>query len=121
MFKEDQDPKFEAIQENKMGIIAVEADLHEHLMEIRKILKHSKLQYITVAGIEYLVEVKNAEVAKVPKNWIKISGTKTVSRFHSPQIVKLLQEREQRKESLGIECDKAYSNILKFFFFCGMI
>lgn len=121
MFKEDQDPKFEAIQENKMGIIAVEADLHEHLMEIRKILKHSKLQYITVAGIEYLVEVKNADVAKVPKNWIKISGTKTVSRFHSPQIVKLLQEREQRKESLGIECDKAYSNILKFFFFCGMI
>ena len=58
--------------------------------------------------------MKNADVAKVPKNWIKVSGTKAVSRFHSPQIVKLLQEREQRKESLGIECDRAYNEFLRY-------
>ena len=63
---------------------------------------------------QYLIEVRNADVAKVPKNWIKVSGTKAVSRFHSPQIVKLIQEREQRKESLGIECDRAYSAFLRY-------
>jgi DNA mismatch repair protein MSH3 len=51
MFRED-DPKFEAIYEHKMAISAIEADLDEHLLEIRKMLKHSKLVYVTVAGIE---------------------------------------------------------------------
>jgi DNA mismatch repair protein MSH3 len=62
-----------------------------------------------------MIEVRNADVAKIPKNWIKVSGTKAVSRFHSPQIVKLIQEREQRKESLGIECDRAYTAFLRYF------
>lgn len=61
-----------------------------------------------------MIEVRNSEVAKVPKNWIKVSGTKAVSRFHSPQIVKLIQEREQQKESLGIECDRAYAAFLRY-------
>ena len=58
--------------------------------------------------------MRNADTAKVPKNWIKVSGTKAVSRFHSPQIVKFIQEREQQKESLGIECDRAYSGFLRY-------
>ena len=57
--------------------------------------------------------MRNANVANVPKNWIKVSGTKAVSRFHSPQVVKLIREREQRKESLGIECDRAYAAFLR--------
>ena len=61
-----------------------------------------------------MVEVRNADVARVPKNWVKMSGTKAVSRFHSPQITKLLQEREQQKESLGVECDRAYRNFLRY-------
>jgi DNA mismatch repair protein MSH3 len=51
MFRED-DPKFESIYEHKMSITAIEADLDEHLLEIRKMVKHSKLVYVTVAGIE---------------------------------------------------------------------
>jgi hypothetical protein len=54
MFKDDFS-KFGAIQENKMAIVAVEADLDDHLLEIRKMLKHSKLGYVTVAGIEVSV------------------------------------------------------------------
>lgn len=57
--------------------------------------------------------MRNANAANVPKNWIKVSGTKQVSRFHSPQVIKLVQEREQRKESLGIECDRAYAEFLR--------
>ena len=51
MFKDDFS-KFGSIQEHKMAIVAVEADLDDHLLEIRKMLKHSKLGYVTVAGIE---------------------------------------------------------------------
>jgi hypothetical protein len=50
MFKDDS--KYEAITDHKMAIIAVEADLDEQLIEIRKMLKNSKLNYVTVAGIE---------------------------------------------------------------------
>lgn len=53
MFKEDK--KYDRITEHKMAIVAVEADLDEHLLEIRKMLKHSKLNYVTVAGIEVLL------------------------------------------------------------------
>lgn len=51
MFKDD-DVKFDAIEEHKMAIVAVEADLDDQLKEIRKMLKNSKLSYVTVAGIE---------------------------------------------------------------------
>lgn len=43
---------------------------------------------------------------------IKVSGTKYVSRFHTPTIIKLVAERDQRKELLAIECDKAYTDFL---------
>ena len=45
------------------------------------------LEYITVSGDDYLVEVKNKDVSRVPKDWIKMSGTKSVARFRSPFIV----------------------------------
>jgi len=39
-------------------------------------LKGKKINYVTVSGIEYLVEVPNTKVAlaAVPANWVKISG-----------------------------------------------
>jgi DNA mismatch repair protein MSH3 len=53
MFKDEE--KYDTITIQKMAIVAVEADLDEHLLEIRKMLKHSKLTYVTVAGIEVLL------------------------------------------------------------------
>lgn len=57
--------------------MAVEADLEEHKKDISKILKGKKFNYITVSGVEYLVEVPNTKVAlaPVPANWVKISGS----------------------------------------------
>ncbi|GAO47047.1 hypothetical protein G7K_1260-t1 [Saitoella complicata NRRL Y-17804] len=101
----------EEIGEHKMGIAMVESELGEHLKEIQTMLRR-KVEYVTVAGVEYLIELRNSEANKVPKNWVKISGTKAMSRFHSPRILALLKEREQRKESLAIECDKAYADFL---------
>lgn len=48
----------------------------------------------------------------VPPSWIKISGTKKVSRFHTPRVIKLIAERDQFKESLASECDIAFREFL---------
>lgn len=41
------------------------------------------------------------------------SSTKTVVRFHTPEISRLIQEREQHKEILQVEADKAYKAFLQ--------
>lgn len=51
------------------------------------------LEYVTVSGDDYLVEVKNKDVARVPKSWLKMSGTKSVARFRSPFIVEQVRSR----------------------------
>jgi DNA mismatch repair protein MSH3 len=58
-----------------------EDDLEEELARIRKLLREPKLEFSTVSAIEYLVEVKNKDTAKVPKNWVKISGYVSHSHF----------------------------------------
>lgn len=42
---------------------------------------------VQVSGIDYLIEVKNSLLESLPSNWVKISATKTVSRFHTPYIL----------------------------------
>ena len=49
----------------------------------------------------------------MPASWTKVSGTKKVSRFHTPEVVKLVRERDQHKEALAAACDAAFGNLLK--------
>jgi len=44
-------------------------------------LKGKKINYVTVSGIEYLVEVPNDKVnlKNIPANWAKISGYVSLS------------------------------------------
>jgi len=103
----------DAISNHKLGICAVEQELDAHRAEATSTLKKSrKVPYVTVAGIEYLIEVPNDEIKKVPASWAKISGTKKLSRFHTPEVIRLLRERDQHKESLSSACDVAFSSLL---------
>lgn len=105
----------DAIAEHKFGIAGVEHDLDEfRTAAAEKLGKKGPIQYSTVAGIDYLIEVENTSgtIKRVPASWAKISGTKKVSRFHPPEIVKLLRERDQHKEALAAECDKAFRDLL---------
>lgn len=70
------------------------------------------MNYVTVAGIEYLIEVENTQLKHVPASWAKISGTKKVSRFHTPEVVRLIRERDQQKEALAAACDSAFKTLL---------
>ncbi|KAG0138454.1 muts domain V-domain-containing protein [Tuber indicum] len=104
---------YEAINEHKMGIAGVEGDLNEHLNEIAAVLKR-KVVYVSVSGVEYLVEVSNEKniLKSVPATWVKMNGTRKVSRFHTPEVIKLLRERDQHKESLAAECNRAFAKFL---------
>ncbi|KAI1178776.1 muts domain V-domain-containing protein [Nemania sp. FL0916] len=104
----------EAITDHKLGIASVEQELDEHReAAASKLGKKSAVSYATVAGIEYLVEVSNADLKRVPASWIKISGTKKLSRFHTPEVVRLISERDQHKEALSAACDAAFADLLR--------
>ncbi|RKF55639.1 DNA mismatch repair protein msh3 [Golovinomyces cichoracearum] len=104
----------EFITDHKMGIAVVEQELDAHRSSASLILKKSKpLSYVTVAGTEYLFEIFNSDLKHVPASWIKISGTKKISRFHSPEVICLLRERDQHKESLSAACDTAFAEFLR--------
>lgn len=106
----------ETITEHKLGIASVEADLDAFRHEAgSKLGRKFPVEYHTVAGIDYLIEVENASqtIKKVPASWTKISGTKKVSRFHPPEIVKLVRERDQHKEALAAACDGAFQALLE--------
>jgi DNA mismatch repair protein MSH3 len=112
-FREEHET--DSISDHKLGIAAVESELDAHLAAIKNTLHSVKaIHYTTVAGIEYLVEVSNtpSELRYVPASWSKISGTKKVSRFHTPEVVRMLRERDQHKESLSAACDVAFSALM---------
>ena len=110
-FREDEET--EDITEHKLGIASVEHDLDSHRKDAaEKLGKKTPVTYITVAGIEYLIEVPNTDLKKVPASWTKISGTKKASRFHTPDVIRMLRERDQHKESLSAACDIAFSSLL---------
>ncbi|KAF6232361.1 hypothetical protein HO173_009466 [Letharia columbiana] len=102
----------EDIMEHKMGIASVEQELDAHRPVAAAKVKKVKVEYVTVAGIEYLIEVDNALLKNVPASWAKISGTKKVSRFHTPEVVRLIRERDQHKEALAAACDIAFAGLL---------
>ncbi|KAK0552687.1 Mismatch repair protein msh3 [Tilletia horrida] len=100
------------IQDAKDNILVMESELREHLKEVRKQLKRPKLEYISVAGNEFLIEVRAADATKVPAGWLRISATKSMVRFHTPKVRELLQEREQHKEMLDAAAEAAYKDFL---------
>ncbi|KAF8710358.1 Component of the post-replicative DNA mismatch repair system (MMR), partial [Rhizoctonia solani] len=104
--------KYPGIEEAKFGILSVESELEDHLQEIRQILKKPNAQYISVSGIDFLIEVRNGDTKKVPVSWQRINSTKAVTRFHTPQVKAKLHEREVFKETLASEANKAFNHFL---------
>jgi DNA mismatch repair protein MSH3 len=104
--------KWPEIPREKQNIQFIELVLQDHIEELKTATQLRNLKYVTVAGLEYLLEVANTDIKKVPTDWIKISGTKAVSRFQNKFIIDQLKEREQHRELLVISADKAYKNFL---------
>ncbi|OJJ42927.1 hypothetical protein ASPZODRAFT_75362 [Penicilliopsis zonata CBS 506.65] len=111
-FRESEET--DAISEYKLGIAGVEHELREHRSTAAAVIGKKAVDYATVAGIEYLIEVENnsPSLKKVPASWVKVSGTKKLSRFHTPEVIHMLRQRDQHKEALAAACDQAFSALL---------
>lgn len=100
------------ITAHKLGIASVEQDLDAHRAVAAEKLKKKKVDYVTSSAIEYLIEIDNGYLKNVPASWAKISGTKKLSRFHTPEVVRFIRERDQHREALAAACDTAFSQLL---------
>ncbi|CAL1278587.1 unnamed protein product [Larinioides sclopetarius] len=94
---------------------AAEKQLNDFRVDICKVLKLINFRYATVAGQKYLIEVPNSNLRLIPTDWLKISSTKQVSRFRSPQIIKLCNQIDQQKELLIGHAADAWSAFLNDF------
>ncbi|KAI1900432.1 hypothetical protein AGOR_G00049880 [Albula goreensis] len=106
---------FPVIRKRKEEIEAVLSDILEHRREVRLVLRNPSLDYVTVSGQEFLIEVKNSMQSTVPSDWVKISSTKAVGRFHSPFIVERHRRLLQLREQLVIDCGWEWTNFLQQF------
>ncbi|KAG9354370.1 hypothetical protein JZ751_001077, partial [Albula glossodonta] len=91
---------FPVIRKRKEEIEALLSDILEHRREVRLVLRNPSLDYVTVSGQEFLIEVKNSMQSTVPSDWVKISRHR-----------RLLQLREQ----LVIDCGQEWTNFLQQF------
>uniref|UniRef100_A0AAR2K626 DNA mismatch repair protein MSH3 n=1 Tax=Pygocentrus nattereri TaxID=42514 RepID=A0AAR2K626_PYGNA len=106
---------FPLIRERKEEIQAVLSDIIEHRRDLRLILRNQSLDYVTVSGQEFLIEVKNSMSSIVPPDWVKINSTKVVGRYHSPFIVERHRRLLQLREQLVIDCGREWINFLQLF------
>ncbi|XP_044052269.1 DNA mismatch repair protein Msh3 isoform X2 [Siniperca chuatsi] len=106
---------FPVLQERREQIQTVLNEIQDHRKEIRLMLKAPALDYITVSGQEFLIEVKNSLSSTVPPGWVKISSTKAVSRFHSPFLVEHYKKLLQLREQLLLDCQREWTNFLDQF------
>jgi len=108
----DED-RYPYVQDTKDLISIVDCDLHEHLLQLRKVLKNPRLQYATVAGEEYLIEVIKDSRLPIPADWLRINSTKKVIRHRTPTIIKLMKQRDQLQETLNAQADQAYRTFVR--------
>ncbi|XP_043564150.1 DNA mismatch repair protein Msh3 isoform X2 [Chiloscyllium plagiosum] len=106
---------FPIIQQRKLEIQEVLSRLQNHRREIRLILKKPSLDYVTVSGQEFLIEVKSSLLSIVPSDWTQISSTKAVIRFHTPFIVKQYKRLCQLREQLALDCNAEWQKLLDQF------
>lgn len=92
----------------------IEKKLDEELEKIRVQLNRPHLNYVTNLKDAYLIEVRNGKMINdIPSDWVKINGTKTVSRFRSPEVTRLYKDLQYHNDTLLRNCDIAYGRFLK--------
>ncbi|XP_062369550.1 DNA mismatch repair protein Msh3 [Cinclus cinclus] len=113
LFKDLTD--FPAIRKKKEEIQDVLSKIQLHLPDIRKQIKNPSAEYVTVSGQEFLIEVKNSHKSSVPSDWVMVSSTKAVSRFHSPFITENYRTLQQLREQLVLDCSAEWLCFLDHF------
>ncbi|KIL68593.1 hypothetical protein M378DRAFT_8640 [Amanita muscaria Koide BX008] len=109
--------RYPAINDTEFAIRHVEAELTDELRKefykVRKLLRLPSLQWMTIAGDEYIIELNRRERRPIPDTWILHTKTKTKERYRTPEVVEKLMERTRYQEILQGEANKAYHSFLQ--------
>ncbi|ANB14169.1 mismatch repair protein MSH3 [Sugiyamaella lignohabitans] len=111
-FKDDDFEEYENITDQKLLIADIDKKLSDHLELLRKQLDMPKLEYKSIQLTNYLVLIPKSKAKTVPKDWIRGGSTKDAHGYHTPEVRKLLKEKEYHREKLSLECDSALSLFL---------
>lgn len=95
------------------AIAEIKSQLDEELSRIRNIFKRPSMEYVEKNREPYLIEVRNQVLKLVPKDWVKISSTKLVSRFRSPQIIALYTQLKYHNELYLNACQTIFTKFIK--------
>lgn len=105
--------RFGALAAELQKIADMEADLDAELASIRSLLKRPQLSYVTNLKETHLVEVRNGKaVDSLPPDWVKISGTKTVSRFRTPAVSVLHKKLQYHNDMVLKVADQCFNEFL---------
>ncbi|PFH52420.1 hypothetical protein AMATHDRAFT_140149 [Amanita thiersii Skay4041] len=104
--------RYPAIDDAKMAIQHVEAELEEELKKARRQLRLPSLQWTSVAGDEYIIEVKRSDKRPIPDTWTLHSKTKYLERYRPLEVIQKLEERARYQETLQAEACNAYRQFL---------
>ncbi|ETE66136.1 DNA mismatch repair protein Msh3, partial [Ophiophagus hannah] len=113
LFKDLDD--FPLIRKRRNEIQTVLCQIQNHIQDVRRMLNSPSVNYVSVSGQEFQIEVKNSVVSSVPLDWIKVSSTKVVSRFHTPFIVENYKMLNQLREQLVLDCNSEWLCFLDHF------
>lgn len=106
--------RFPKIADADGAIILIEKELDDQLKITRGQLKKPGLQWVTVSGDEFLVEVSRSEdLSKIPHTWLMHSSTRKVRRYYIPAVKEKLALREQFREMRDAAANKAFSSFLE--------
>ncbi|KAF9966318.1 DNA mismatch repair protein msh6 [Mortierella alpina] len=91
-FEQDYDDIDETLKQ-------LDVEFTQHLEKAKRDLKTSKVIYKDLGKEIYQLEVSN-KVA-VPKNWKKMSGTSSVSRYYNADLIGLVTRLQEARETKG--------------------
>ncbi|RKP31999.1 hypothetical protein METBISCDRAFT_12979 [Metschnikowia bicuspidata] len=107
---------FREIEQELDELATIDLLFTEELSEIRAYLKRPQLSYVTVLKDTHLIEVRNGKtVDSLPSDWLKISATKSISRFRPPKVASLHKKRRYHHDRLLGACDEAFNRFLQNF------
>lgn len=107
---ESQYPMLVSLKNQKMKI---EMNLLEELQSIRQRLKRPTLEYSTlrsgpISQVEHLIELPIQDEKSVPADWMKVSATKQVVRFHTKVIIALQDELYRIRDEAKIASQQVW-------------
>ncbi|PNT62187.1 DNA mismatch repair protein MSH3 isoform X2 [Brachypodium distachyon] len=105
--------QFPEVAEGHVTVEMAKRKLDLLIVEYRKQLGMRNLEYKTVAGTTYLIELPVDR--RVPSNWMKVNSTKKTIRYHTPEIVKNLDNLVLAKEELAVICRTTWHTFLMDF------